>query len=192
MSVRDRRRREYERRHREIIAAARAIAETDGWAAMTTRRLADRIEYSQPVLYSHFSGKEAIVAAVAVQGFEELAAMVRRMRAEATGPADALHAIAQAYLDFAREKPAVYVAMFELSTDLSFARGNSPQPLIDTFRELIAVMAEAVPDQDPETCAETVWSALHGLASLERNSRLRPSHTTERLAMLLDRFVLSG
>ena len=35
---------------------------------MTTRRLADRIEYSQPVLYSHFEGKDAIVSAVASRG----------------------------------------------------------------------------------------------------------------------------
>jgi AcrR family transcriptional regulator len=31
---------------------------------VTTRRLADRIEYSQPALYSHFEGKDAIVSAV--------------------------------------------------------------------------------------------------------------------------------
>jgi AcrR family transcriptional regulator len=39
-------------RHRLIVSAARELAETEGWDAVTTRRLADRIEYSQPVLYS--------------------------------------------------------------------------------------------------------------------------------------------
>ncbi|WP_342217184.1 hypothetical protein [Nocardia abscessus] len=39
---------------------------------MTARRLAERIEYSQPVLYTHFAGKSVIVSAVAEQGFAEL------------------------------------------------------------------------------------------------------------------------
>lgn len=38
---------------------------------MTTRRLAAEIEYSKPVLYSHFKGKDAIMVAVAVEGFAE-------------------------------------------------------------------------------------------------------------------------
>ncbi|MGI5269502.1 hypothetical protein ACQEUU_10150 [Nonomuraea sp. CA-218870] len=45
---------------------------------MTTRRPAERVEYSQPVLYSHFDGKDAIVSAVAVDGFAELATQDKR------------------------------------------------------------------------------------------------------------------
>ena len=54
---------------------------------MTTRRLADCIEYSQPVLYSHFEGKDAIVSAVALEGFGELAAVLRNARERADSPA---------------------------------------------------------------------------------------------------------
>ena len=43
---------------------------------MTTRRLAELVEYSQPVLYSHFDGKDAIVRAVAIEGFADLAVRV--------------------------------------------------------------------------------------------------------------------
>lgn len=35
---------------------------------VTTRRLAEFVEYSQPVLYSHFDGRDAIVRAVAIEG----------------------------------------------------------------------------------------------------------------------------
>jgi len=73
MSIQERRERERAEREKLIIAAARELAETEGWDAVTTRRLAERVEYSQPVLYSHFDGKEAIKAAVAVEGFAELA-----------------------------------------------------------------------------------------------------------------------
>ena len=80
-----RRDRERAQRHQMIITAARELAEAEGWDAVTTRRLAERIEYSQPVLYSHFDGKDAIVRAVAIQGFEELANHLRRARLGADG-----------------------------------------------------------------------------------------------------------
>src|SRR5215469_14550084 len=102
MSIQERRERERAARERLIITAARELAETEGWDAVTTRRLAEKVEYSQPVLYSHFKGKDAIVAAVAVEGFAELAGELRAAR---TAAADALAAISRAYLDFADRRP---------------------------------------------------------------------------------------
>jgi AcrR family transcriptional regulator len=189
MSVRERREREHARRHQLIIDAARRLAETEGWQAVTTRRLAEVIEYSQPVLYSHFAGKEAIVGAVALEGFEELSATLRRAREQADSPVTAFHATARAYLDFARQEPALYTAMFELTTDLVFATSPAPQAMTDAFGELLSVVGQAVPDDDPETCAETVWGALHGLVSLERAGRLRPGMEDARIRLLLTRFA---
>ncbi len=63
MSVQERKQRERAERERLIVATARELAEQQGWDAVTTRRLAERIEYSQPVLYSHFRGKREIIGA---------------------------------------------------------------------------------------------------------------------------------
>jgi AcrR family transcriptional regulator len=77
MSVQERKERERADRERLIVATARELAEQQGWDAVTTRRLAERIEYSQPVLYSHFRGKREIIGAVALQGATEMAAELR-------------------------------------------------------------------------------------------------------------------
>src|SRR5947199_7228260 len=103
MSIRARQQRERAERERLIVTAARELAETEGWEAVTTRRLAERVEYSQPVLYSHFGGKDAIVSAVAMDGFSELAAHLRRARQAAPEPGQALRAVCRAYLEFATE-----------------------------------------------------------------------------------------
>src|ERR1700749_1264948 len=115
MPVHERRARERDQRHQRIIAIARQLAEAEGWDAVTTRRLADAIEYSQPVLYSHFQGKDAIIQAVAVQGVAELAAAMRPARQQAAAPQAALLALARAYLTFAQANPALYEAMFPLA-----------------------------------------------------------------------------
>src|SRR3954470_21771240 len=108
MATQDRRQREREARHALILRTARELAEAEGWDAVTTRRLAEAIEYSQPVLYSHFAGKSAIVRAVAVEGFTELAATLRDARRAARSPRPALLALSRAYLQFADTRPALY------------------------------------------------------------------------------------
>jgi len=47
------------------------LAEAEGWDAVTTRRLSSQIEYSQPVLYKHFTEMEQIADAIAIDGFGE-------------------------------------------------------------------------------------------------------------------------
>lgn len=116
MSIQNRR--ERERAERElIVTAARELAETEGWDAVTTRRLAAETEYSQPVLHSHFKGKDAIMAAVAVQGCADLAVELRAARASAKGTREALAAVAATCTSFAR-RPALYDAMFTHLVDL--------------------------------------------------------------------------
>ncbi|MGI5221867.1 TetR/AcrR family transcriptional regulator [Nocardia sp. CA-290969] len=183
MGIQNRRERERADRHRLIVDTARELAETEGWDAVTVRKLADRIEYSQPVLYSHFAGKRAIVTAVALDGITELAASLHRARTTAPDASAALAAVARAYTDFAAGNPALYDAMFVLPTDLTFGDG-APEPLRNAFAELVTTFAPFARKTDVETLTETIWSTLHGLATLERNNRLRPGHREERLAIL--------
>src|ERR1700724_1198045 len=121
MSIAERRERQRAERYELILAAARELAEAEGWDAVTTRRLAGLIDYSQPVLYSHFKGKADIMAAVATRGFEELATRLRMETANINGAPDVLRNVCAAYLDFARSRPVVYEAMFVLPTKIKFA-----------------------------------------------------------------------
>src|SRR6202020_1011545 len=101
-------------RRQQILDAARAMAEADGWTAVTSRRLADAIGYTQPVLYGHFpGGKTEIMRTVALAGCAELTSATRTAMGVKTGP-QAIAAVAGAYLDFAATHPSLYQAMFEL------------------------------------------------------------------------------
>ena len=187
-AISERRRRERAHRHQLIITAARELAEAEGWEAVTTRRLADRVEYSQPVLYSHFSGKEAIVSAVALDGFGQLTEHLRRARESATGPgAAALRAVSDAYLAFATERPALYQAMFILPTDLKFASTETPDALRASFDEFVSCFDPG--NEQRGLYAEVVWSALHGLTVLSGSGRIPPEWQEQRLDLLIARFT---
>jgi AcrR family transcriptional regulator len=187
MSITDRRRRERANRHDLIIAAARDLAEAEGWEAVTTRRLAELVEYSQPVLYSHFDGKDAIVRAVAIQGFADLAVQLREARSAVDEPRKGLRAVCDAYLKFAAERPALYQAMFVLPIDVKFASQDTPEPLKAGFAELVAALQPF--DPDPGTRAEVAWAALHGLAVLRRGGRIPPEGEEARIDLLVSQIV---
>ena len=186
MTGRDRRERELSKRRQEIVNAARQLAEAEGWESVTTRRLADRIEYSQPVLYSHFDGKVAIVTAVALEGYDELATLLHTARQQAGSAEAEPRAVATAYLEFARTNPALYEAMFAMHIDLRFAEADTAAPVRQCFVELRNALAPVAGDRDVETFTEIAWSDLHGLATLSRAGRLRPDFSDQRLSMLMD------
>jgi AcrR family transcriptional regulator len=189
MAIEDRRERERAARRQLIITTARTLAEAEGWDAVTTRRLSTEIEYSQPVLYKHFTGMEQIADAIAVDGFGELTDAIRSARSPAGTAGDALTRIAHAYLDFARDNPAVYDAMFTRSTTLRFAAEDTPPQLTAAFTELHQAVGLVADEQDAEALTEVLFAALHGLVTLSRAGRLRPGYDSDRLHLLVKQFT---
>jgi AcrR family transcriptional regulator len=189
MAIEDRRERERTARREMIIASARRLAEADGWDAVTTRRLSTEIEYSQPVLYKHFSGMEQIAQAVAVDGFAELVDVLGAARSGAGTPSVTLTRMARAYLDFARDNPAVYDAMFTRATTLRFGTNATPAQLTAAFEELRQVVDVVADGRDVDALTELFWATLHGLVTLTRGGRLRPGYDSERLQLLVDQLT---
>ncbi|WP_405779575.1 TetR/AcrR family transcriptional regulator [Streptomyces sp. NBC_00859] len=190
MSVQERKERERAGRERLIVATARELAEQQGWDAVTTRRLAERIEYSQPVLYSHFRGKREIIGAVALEGSTEMAAALRAATSAVDGPRARVTALARAYLGFAARNPAVYDAIFQLDGGLAFAQEDTPEPLKDAFAALLESLGDVAGDHvQPGLFTEVFWAALHGLATLGRSGRLPPEETEQRVELLVDRLA---
>src|SRR5438309_4124364 len=158
-----------DRRREQIINAARDLAEGDGCGGVKMRRLAERLGVTQPVLYSAFASRQALIDAVALDGFRDIAAALEAVDASPI-------ARMRAYLDFATAHPRVYEAMFSLPSGLAFAAEDTPEPLHRAFSGIRNVF----PDADG-TRAEVAWSTLHGLATLQASGRLRASHVEARL-----------
>ncbi|MFE1956290.1 TetR/AcrR family transcriptional regulator [Streptomyces sp. NPDC059524] len=191
MSVQERKQRERADRERLIVDTARELAEQQGWDAVTTRRLAEAIEYSQPVLYSHFRGKREIIGAVALQGAAELAVAVRAATAAADGPRERVTALARTYLDFAARNPAVYDALFQLDGGLPYAREDTPEPLKDAFAALMETLGEVAGEGvHPGLFTEVFWAALHGQATLTRAGRLPAADIERRAQLVVDRLAV--
>jgi AcrR family transcriptional regulator len=183
VSIAERKAREKGEREQRIKDAARRIATDEGWQAVTIRRLAEEIEYSQPVIYSHFRNRDAIVDAVAVEGFGQIATLLRAAKDSSSNDRLALENVATAYIDFALGHSALYEAMLTLSSELRFAQPDAQSELREAFEALSSVVAPFC--QEADTATETLWAALHGAAELERHGRIRPALRARRLELIV-------
>src|SRR6201998_689372 len=188
MAIEDRRARDRAARRQLITNTARKLAEDESWDASPPRRLSTEIEYSQPVLYKHFSSMEGIAAAVAVQGFGELADALRAARGGAAEGADALARGAHAFLGIAHHNTGLFGAIFPRAPPLHFAAEATPAELHTAFAELRAAVDTVAGSRDADTLTEVLWAALHGLITLDRGGRLRPEHRAARVDLLVAAF----
>lgn len=89
-------------RARSIVAAARALLEESGPAALTMRALADHLGIKAPSLYKHFPDKSAVEVELIAQMLAESASALEAAETQAPG---SIPALAEAYRAYALEHP---------------------------------------------------------------------------------------
>ena len=186
--IAERKLRDKQARRAQIIAAARRIAQSEGWSSVTVRRLSDEISYSQPVLYSHFENREAILTAVAIEGFQEIGLALEK--AQKRVKADkAIESVAIAYLEFAASSPALYEVMFSLGVSVPFDDAATPPELRFAFSQFLELFHSK--NSKPDIQSELFWASLHGIAELTRTKRFPPRHQKERVRSLVGLFTFT-
>ncbi len=184
--IAERKLRDKQARRAQIISAARRIAELEGWPNVTVRRLSDEISYSQPVLYAHFGSREGILAAVAIEGFQELGLALEKPR-KRVQRGNTVALVAAAYLEFAESLPALYEVMFSLSLSVPFGDAATPPEMRFAFAQLLELFQGQ--GSKTEALAELFWASLHGIAELTRTKRFARSRQKERVRALVELFT---
>ena len=186
--IAERKLRDRQARRAQIISAARRIAELEGWSSVTVRRLSDEISYSQPVLYAHFGSREGILAAVAIEGFQEIGLALEKARKRAKR-GKTVESVATAYLEFAVSSPALYEVMFSLNLSVPFDDPATPPELRFAFSQLLELFEGR--NSRAEVISELFWASLHGIAELTRTRRFPRSRQKERVRALVKLFTFS-
>jgi AcrR family transcriptional regulator len=187
--IAERRLRDKQARRAQIISAARRIAELEGWPNVTVRRLSDEISYSQPVLYAHFGSREGILAAVAVEGFQEIGVALEKAR-KRVKRGNTVESVAAAYLEFAASSPALYEVMFSLSLSVPFDDAATPPELRFAFAQLLQLFQGQ--GSKSEVLTELFWASLHGIAELTRTRRFPRARQKARVRALVKLFTFPG
>lgn len=166
MSTSTRRQQQKAELRSRILEAAREIFVREGWAQVSMRRLADKIEYSPGTIYLHFRSKEALLSSLVEESFASLAHAL-----ETTGRSDPLHTLRRGlrtYVDFGLRHPNHYHFAFLVRPGASGARGYKPHRAFEYLRCYVRGCVEAgvFLNPDVETTAQVLWAAVHGITSL--------------------------
>jgi AcrR family transcriptional regulator len=156
---------------RTLLDAALAIVAKEGPGALSLRELARKAGVSHAAPYRHFESREALLAALATEGFLGLGAEMARTAAGETDPLLRFRALGVAYVCYAVQHPGHFRVMFggalehrDDGSPLTAAGAPTLQALIDVIAA--AQQSGQLRAGDPRQLALPAWSMVHGLAML--------------------------
>jgi len=181
-----------------IISTTRELIVSGGLEALTLRRLASHLGVTAPALYGHVKDKQDLLRALAEDEFDRLVA--RFAAVTATDPIERIRALNRAYVAHARENPEMFRVMFLFPPDLSV--GDLPEGVelpgatraFNGAAEAItaAIEAGAITSDDPLLVALTLWSAVHGVATVLQLGFDLPPELEDAMVEEVTNRVLSG
>ena len=155
-----------------LVEAALQLIAANGPAGFTIAEAARLAGVSPAAPYRHFSDAGALLAEVALRGFERFAETLGRAWNDGRPePVRAFEALGRAYLAFARQEPAYYAAMFEARIAAEAYPGLQAAGDL-AFGVLRDASERLIGDLPRETrppalmMALHIWSMSHGIASL--------------------------
>ncbi|HEY1649157.1 MAG TPA: TetR/AcrR family transcriptional regulator [Terracidiphilus sp.] len=183
--------------HKALLDAAVALIGEVGPRAFTLREVARRAGVSHNAPYRHFASKDELLLAVAAEGFERLAAVMRETMEPGQSARERLELCGCGYVEFALRWPNHLLVMFDLppawreqdETRADTGLGTHDHDSLgthvhaglrigeDAFQVLLdcivaAQQAGDLPAGDPLPLAWTAWSLVHGVAKLATGGNL--------------------
>ncbi|MEZ0165310.1 TetR/AcrR family transcriptional regulator [Kineococcus sp. LSe6-4] len=163
----ERRARERTQVRERILRAAGLTLAAEGVEAVTMRRVAADVDYTAPVIYQHFGGKDALLAELVRQGYRELAGRMAAARL-AVDDDESLAAVAGQYLRFAGEHEHLFEVMNGTTLEAG-GRREAAAPVNEVLLALVTGWARRHRvDLDVEDACLLLWGTLYGVATLGR------------------------
>jgi AcrR family transcriptional regulator len=180
----------------QILTAARALFDAEGPAAVSMRRVAERVGITAMAIYRHFPNRQALLERIAAQGFDDLASTWTARAA--TGPwRPRLFMLLDGYLDYALKHPRLFEFMFaepragarRFPQDFRARRSPTANLLADAIDE--GMRAGELRRDDVWEIAIGIAALAHGLITLQRGGRFALSRKDFRslYRLSLERFI---
>ena len=186
MGISERKQRQREQVRETILDAAWKIVQTLGWNSLSLRNIAEAIEYSTPVIYSHFASKDDILNEFYKKGFQLMLLHLGQAAEKASSPDDKLYSIGIGYWNFAFNNKAYYQVMFGVDVQCCYK-----EELLPAKMEMVNFLHKAVEEAlshngnqhtDASLKRSTFWCILHGMVSINITSRiLKEEGKTEKV-----------
>ncbi|MDD2335642.1 MAG: TetR/AcrR family transcriptional regulator [Geobacteraceae bacterium] len=173
MGIVERKERQKESLRQEILDASRDILLARGYAQLSMRGIAKRIEYSPTTIYLYFKNKDEILYHLCVEALERQFEVIRGAGGDEPSPLLRLRAALRAYIDFGLSEPDRYqiTYMADISRYVSMASILEQGSFANKLREFMGhrvndVLIESGCARDVESVFQVLWAHCHGIVSL--------------------------
>ncbi len=163
----------------DLIDAAITLINEKGISDLSLRQLARQVGVSHNAPYRHFETKQALLMAVAEEGFTSLRKCLEQAKATSGDDSrEQLCAIGLAYVQFALTHPAHYRVMFGNYRNDSCESASLAEVAEQSFMVLVNIIQEGqetgvFQDSNTLNLARTAWSLVHGQAMLTLDHRFK-------------------
>lgn len=171
-----------------LIRAGIEILSREGMQALSLRKVAKRAGVSHTAPYAHFADKQALIAAIAAEGYKKLyQQLITTAQRPQDNPLTRLMATAHAYLQFALGESDHFKITFSGVVE---AEQNYPE-FVEQSKRCFALLVGLVADcqatglfvgGDTQLIAVSIWSCIHGFVQLLLGNQL-PSALTDHYSI---------
>ena len=177
------------------LDAAEKIIGEEGLTGLTVRKVAGEIGYSHGTLYNVFADLDDMIVHLNGRTLDALYEALKDISADGE-PEAGLMQLSERYVDFTRRHQSRWNLLFEHR--LPDGRELPDWHYVKIFRLLNlaeTVLAPLFPEgreRERMHSARVLWSALHGICSLESSRDLAKDESVEALTRTLIRFYVEG
>ena len=177
-----------------LIKAGVEILASEGLGGLSLRKVAKQAGVSHTAPYSHFTDKQALIAAITTEGFKQLYQQIESVReAYKADPEILLVETAWAYVKFALNSPDRFKLMFSGVLEKEKEYPEFVEISQASFSQLVKIVeicqrAKILKPGASDLVAVSVWSTVHGFTSLLLEDQI--SHTVLERASLKDLLIL--
>ena len=182
---------------RELLAAAEAVLVREGPGGLTVRAVAAEAGIAPMGVYNRLGGKEGLVDALLIKGFDRLRAAVDAAGVDPAPGADLrarFYDCGRRYREFALANPHFYAIMFEDVIPHEFDNPEVGVHAEAAFYALVRTVeltaaAGVIAAPDPVEVAQQIWSALHGAVALELKGLIQTENPAATYQSSLDTLI---
>jgi AcrR family transcriptional regulator len=174
-----------------ILEASTELIQNAGYAGLSAREIARRIDYSPGTLYNVFENLDELVLTIEGRLLDRLAAALAEVPANGD-PQRRLRRLAESYLEFTHRNPKLWNLLFEHhlppGQDVPAWYQQKLEGLMAQVEQALAPLMSGADPQALKRSARVLWAGVHGITSLSTADKLAII-STEAAGALVDDLI---
>ena len=165
-----------------LVHAAISLLQEEPVQNLSLRRLAKEVGITPTAVYNHFSDKDALIAAIKQEGFDNFNAFLQKHCAEVDDPEKIMLQLGIAYYRFSREFSSQfdilfnYSIPFESNTEELIATACQSQDLLkDVIQAILVKRGNSFNEDILIKASIMAWTQIHGLVTLAASGSIGAS-----------------